>query len=154
MKKHLKQQNKTFVENGLPKCKLEWVTSDFTLNMQRLEGKIDILIFNPPYVPCTDEEMQHALKCKDSTAAWAGGYKGREVINRIIPKVRTLLSPAGWFYLLLIEDNGIYRIVFEILEYANKDNEDGLKMQYEAIMKREWLGERQVIIKFSYKSFK
>ena len=120
--------------------------------MENLEGKIDILIFNPPYVPCTDEEMQHALKWRDSTAAWAGGYKGREVINRIIPKIRQYLSPTGWFYLLLIEDNGVYRVVSEILDNANDGYEHLPKMKYEVIIKRECLGERQVIIKFYYES--
>ena len=65
--------------------------------------KADILIFNPPYVPCSDEEMEKAIKEKDSTAAWAGGLRGREVIDKLIPQVRNHLTSTGVFYFLLIE---------------------------------------------------
>lgn len=145
---------RTFCEgNGLPSWKLEVVTSDFTRNLEKIEGKIDILIFNPPYVPCTDEEMEHALKFKDSTAAWAGGLHGREIIDRVIPKVRTYLSPTGCFYLLLIEDNVIPQVVSQILEWANQpEAANESELAFEVIMKREWLGERQVIIKFYFKT--
>ena len=89
----------TFLHNSLPNWKLEWITGDFNQNTL----KTDILIFNPPYVPCSDEEMQKALDNKDDTAAWAGGYKGREVIDKLTPRIREFLTDTGVFYLLLIE---------------------------------------------------
>jgi methylase of polypeptide subunit release factors len=47
--------------------------------------------------------MQKALNQKDDTAAWAGGYKGREVIDKLTPRIREFLTDTGVFYLLLIE---------------------------------------------------
>ena len=44
-------------------------------------GKIDVLIFNPPYVPTESEEVFG----NGIEAAWAGGIDGREVIDRFIP---------------------------------------------------------------------
>ncbi|CAI2378231.1 unnamed protein product [Moneuplotes crassus] len=147
----------TFAQcNDLPESKIETITGSFNDYNNKEDEKspdlqTDILIFNPPYVPCTDEEMEEALEKKDVSAAWAGGYGGREVIDKLIPKVRDFLSPTGIFYFLLIEDNDIYDITKSIIEAANEGLlEDQPKLTFEPIMKRECLGERQVIIKFYF----
>ena len=38
-------------------------------------------------------------------AAWAGGSRGREVIDRFLPMVTQLLSNQGLFYLVTIAEN-------------------------------------------------
>lgn len=38
-------------------------------------------------------------------AAWAGGRKGREVMDRFFPLVPDLLSQRGLFYLVTIKEN-------------------------------------------------
>ncbi|KAJ3222010.1 HemK methyltransferase member 2 [Clydaea vesicula] len=67
----------------------------------RLKNKIDVLIFNPPYVVTPSEEIGSYL----IEAAWAGGVHGREVIDRFLPLVEDLLSKHGVFYLVVIEEN-------------------------------------------------
>lgn len=98
------------------------------------------MIFNPPYVVTTDEEMEHAKKEKDVTAAWAGGEDGTVVINEFIPWITRYLSERGVLYLLLIEENGIKEIVEKI-------KAEGL--QVTPILKREVMAERQVIMRVS-----
>lgn len=75
--------------------------------LDRLKGKIDVLLFNPPYVPTPPEEVGS----KDITAAWAGGLRGREVIDRFLPMVKDLLSPGGCFYMVAVEDNNPAQII-------------------------------------------
>ena len=52
---------------------------------------IDVLIFNPPYVPTEDEEVvtDIPLSSQDNpiAAAWAGGKNGRVVIDRFLPLI-------------------------------------------------------------------
>nr|CCA20878.1 conserved hypothetical protein [Albugo laibachii Nc14] len=67
----------------------------------RLEQSIDVLIFNPPYVPTPS----HEVKSHGIEAAWAGGVLGREVIDRILPRVKGLLSPSGVLYMIVLEEN-------------------------------------------------
>ena len=69
--------------------------------LPRLEGAIDFLIFNPPYVPTPDEEVERG----GIAAAWAGGYRGRKVIDRVLPLVPKLLSPKGEWVLVTVPDN-------------------------------------------------
>eukprot|EP00966_Prymnesium_polylepis_P083579 1935916-Prymnesium_polylepis.1 len=45
-------------------------------------GTIDVLVFNPPYVPTSTEELREAEGTRDISAAWAGGVRGREVCER------------------------------------------------------------------------
>eukprot|EP00904_Undaria_pinnatifida_P006521 jgi/Undpi1/299/HiC_scaffold_1.g00295.m1 len=73
----------------------------------RLKGLVDVLLFNPPYVPTPPEEVGS----KDIAAAWAGGLRGREVIDRFLPAVKELLSPRGCFYMVAVEDNDPAQIV-------------------------------------------
>ena len=68
----------------------------------RLQGAVDLLVFNPPYVPTDPEELR-----RDGLArAWAGGARGREVVDRLLPGVARLLAPGGRFYLIALPQNG------------------------------------------------
>ncbi|KAF5176361.1 Methyltransferase n6amt1 [Thalictrum thalictroides] len=68
---------------------------------RRLEGMIDVIVVNPPYVPTPEDEVG-----KDGIAsAWAGGENGRSVINRILPVADKLLSNRGWLYMLTLAAN-------------------------------------------------
>ncbi|XP_053165496.1 methyltransferase N6AMT1 isoform X2 [Hemicordylus capensis] len=87
------------------------ITDLVTGLLPRLYGKVDLLLFNPPYVVTPSAEMQsHGIE-----AAWAGGKNGREVIDRLIPLVSDLLSAKGLFYLVTIKENNPDEII-EILQ--------------------------------------
>lgn len=64
----------------------------------RLMGKVDVLMFNPPYVPSPADEM----KGEGISRAWAGGDRGREVLDRLLPAIATILSARGVFYLVVL----------------------------------------------------
>ncbi|NWY03605.1 HEMK2 methyltransferase, partial [Nothoprocta ornata] len=85
----------------------------------RLNGKVDLLLFNPPYVVTPSEEVgSHGIE-----ASWAGGKNGREVMDKIFPLVADLLSTEGLFYLVTIRENN----PDEILETMKKYGLEGTK---------------------------
>ncbi|KAG0060452.1 U2 small nuclear RNA auxiliary factor 2 [Linnemannia elongata] len=69
--------------------------------LPRLEGQIDLMYFNPPYVLTPSEEVgSHSVE-----AAWAGGIDGREVIDEFLPYIKRLLSVKGAFYMVVVNEN-------------------------------------------------
>ncbi|KAM4710829.1 methyltransferase N6AMT1-like isoform 1-T3 [Anableps anableps] len=75
--------------------------------LPRLCGKVDVLLFNPPYVVTPSEEVGS----RGIAAAWAGGERGREVTDRFLPLVAELLSSNGLFYLITIAENNPEEII-------------------------------------------
>jgi release factor glutamine methyltransferase len=85
------------------------VCTDLVSGMEQIKGKVDVLLFNPPYVPTEDDEVPNAFdidhlfirlpnECvmhpkvgsKGIEAAWAGGLDGRRVLDRLLPIVPVL----------------------------------------------------------------
>ncbi|XP_043204069.1 methyltransferase N6AMT1-like [Amphibalanus amphitrite] len=81
------------------------VRCDLTAALRpRLAGQLDVVLFNPPYVVTSTEEV-----CASGglAASWAGGERGREVTDRLLPQLPELLAPDGLFYLVAIRENDV-----------------------------------------------
>lgn len=50
----------------------------------RLRNSVDVLVFNPPYVPTESEEAQEGQEHGQISSSWAGGYDGMEVTNKLL----------------------------------------------------------------------
>lgn len=104
----------------------------------RLEGLIDVLIFNPPYVPT--EEIIHPSQSNISDniidAAFAGGLDGRYWIDIFLPHVHRLLSDKGTFWLVTIEQNKPAELIkiaaknWGMKSKISKHRKAGLEMLY------------------------
>lgn len=72
--------------------------------------RFDLVVFNPPYVPTEQDEMQKALIERDLSAAWAGGRDGREVIDRFVDEISARLEQKGVAYLIVLDLNKPYQV--------------------------------------------
>ena len=77
---------------------------------RRLRHNVDVILFNPPYVPTEEEEAQLAQEHGDIGGAWAGGWDGMAVTNTFLEQVDELLSPEGRFYLVALKQNNVPEI--------------------------------------------
>ena len=103
--------------------------------------KFDIIIFNPPYVTTDDEEYKRALKEKDIYAAWAGGKKGSETINKFILELKEHINERTILYLLLSKENDYEAILNNIRNLYD--------MNHEILMRKQFKNERLSVFKFS-----
>lgn len=89
--------------NGIPTTEFKAHQCDLATDLlNELQNNVDILIFNPPYVPTPDEEVGS----NGIEASWAGGTNGRVVLDRALPQIARLLAyPHGVGYLVVVDDN-------------------------------------------------
>lgn len=89
-----------------------------TALLPRWQHQVDVILFNPPYVPSADDDDDNHPENNSSTvsttstinllaAAWDGGPgNGRQVIDRAIPQIEQLLrQTTGVAYLVTIDEN-------------------------------------------------
>ncbi|CAN8075122.1 unnamed protein product [Agarophyton chilense] len=101
--------------------------------------QFDVIVFNPPYVPTDDDELQRALTEHDISAAWAGGKDGRQVIDRFLKALNNFLCETGVAYLTVLESNKIT----EVTQIA-----EGLGLRAHQVMKRRAGIETLYILRF------
>lgn len=63
---------------------------------QNVEGKYDVIAFNPPYLPGTEGDP-------DYDVAWSSGEDGRAVIDRFLAEADKYLQPCG--VLLIVQSS-------------------------------------------------
>jgi len=93
----------TAERNGIPANTFKAFQCDLASDiLEELENKVDILIFNPPYVPTPDEEVGS----NGIEASWAGGRDGRVVLDRALSQIARLLAfPHGVAFIVVVDDN-------------------------------------------------
>ena len=79
----------------------------------RVNGKVDVLLFNPPYVPTEEEEERMAQDQAGIQGSWAGGETGTKLVDTLIDTgaIKEVLAPGGRFYLVAIRQNDPARLV-------------------------------------------
>ena len=104
---------KTATENGVVTSQkesstvsiesIEFIECDLaTPLLEDREGTIDVLVFNPPYVPTEDSEVSG----NGIEISWAGGTDGRLVVDRALPQIAKLLrKTTGVCYMITVDDN-------------------------------------------------
>lgn len=64
---------------------LEPLNADLTSPLvHRLRHSVDVLMFNPPYVPTPEEEAELGQDSMDITGSWAGGKDGMQVTEKLL----------------------------------------------------------------------
>jgi len=61
---------------------------------EKIKGKYNLIIFNPPYLPKDPDEPM------DSQVATTGGKKGSEIINKFLKQAKNHLTKGGKIFLL------------------------------------------------------
>lgn len=77
--------------------------------LRRLAGAVDVLLFNPPYVPSPADEVG----APGLGAALAGGPRGASVLLRLLASgaLASLLAPGGAAYVVVLAANGLGEVV-------------------------------------------
>lgn len=90
--------NPDAIETAKENAKKENIKLNFVLSnlFERVEGKFELIIFNPPYVRTEDSEAADM-----QSIAWQGGTDGMVVIDRFLKQVKAFLKPGGRVLLLV-----------------------------------------------------
>ncbi|MBR9706983.1 MAG: methyltransferase [Candidatus Diapherotrites archaeon] len=89
---------------------------------EKVNGKFDLIIFNPPYLP--DEP---ALKGKEEMIdkSWAGGPTGRETLFAFLKNAREHLNPDGEILILISNITGPTEVEERLMKLGFKFKEVG-----------------------------
>ncbi|PYI36324.1 hypothetical protein BP00DRAFT_386850 [Aspergillus indologenus CBS 114.80] len=115
-------------------------------------GSIDILLFNPPYVPTdavpraptaadfdADPQSRSEQFERESyllSLTYAGGRDGMEITERLLADLPRVLSPRGVGYVLLCAQNRPREVVERIRGWT-----EGLESEGEGTTRRRWCAE-------------
>jgi release factor glutamine methyltransferase len=91
---------RALLDPGRPGGPLELRRSDL---LSSIEGRFDLLVSNPPYVPASEARELLALGWSEPLGALDGGSDGLETLRRLVPEASRALAPGG---ALLVEADG------------------------------------------------
>ena len=75
-------------------CKALGFQCTYSNLFENIEGKYNLIIFNPPYLPKDEKEPV------DSQLATTGGKQGSEIINKFLKQAKNYLKENGKIFLL------------------------------------------------------
>lgn len=100
-------------ENSVNHCNLLGYNCTKSDLFEKIIGKYDLIIFNPPYLP---EDSKEPL---DSKTATTGGKKGDEIILKFLEQAKDYLKEGGKIFFLA--SNLTPKIDFERLRYKSRE---------------------------------
>ena len=74
---------------------VDLVAGDATTALTHLEGRVDVVVSNPPYVPSAEMPTQAEALADPETALYGGGEDGLVVPRGIVTRAAALLRPGG-----------------------------------------------------------
>lgn len=106
-------------------CNLECVQSNLTTSIRKRQ--IDILVFNPPYVPA--ENVPEIPTSKENLDQWLelallGGKDGMVITQQVIDQLDDILSPSGVAYILFCARNKPEQLISNIMNTCDLWNID------------------------------
>ena len=69
---------------------VDFLTNAFNKRIQAIGG-VDVLLFNPPYVPTEAAEVGAAQNAADIQGSWAGGSRGMEITDKVLDNLEVKL---------------------------------------------------------------
>ena len=86
---------------------VEWLEGDlFAALPEDLQGEIDLLVANPPYVSAGEWEALPTDVQHEPVEALVAGPKGTEVVERILTELEVWMSPGGQAWVEIGESQG------------------------------------------------
>lgn len=82
-------------QDAVDRCKSMDFNCIYSDLFENVEGKFDIIIFNPPYLP-----KGESLESEESQLATTGGDQGSEIINKFLEQAKNYLEDEGKIFLL------------------------------------------------------
>lgn len=80
-------------ESGADNLRL--VFSDLGVAVPELDGRVDVVVSNPPYIPLAAVPRDPEVRLFDPPAALYGGEDGLDVVRALSRRALTLLRPGG-----------------------------------------------------------
>lgn len=110
----------TAKRNNCDKKLIEPIQCSLTASLRNKQ--VDVLLFNPPYVPA--EEIPDIPETRDDTDTWldlalVGGKDGMKITQVVLDQLDDTLSPQGLAYILFCARNKPEEIVDQMKSYWN-----------------------------------